>query len=80
MHYFCNCKSETSNVCNAVEVNCLQAMKIVHHYANGCFNWLIYGHQSVNPLKEAFLGGGGYVNRPTDGGVPFWLLNWYPKI
>ena len=25
-------------------------------------------------------GGGKEVNRRTDGGVPFWLLKWYPKI
>ena len=25
-------------------------------------------------------GGGGEVNRWTDGGVPFGPLNWYPKI
>ena len=29
-------------------------MKIVHHHANGCFDWLISGHQSVNPSREAF--------------------------
>ena len=52
--YFCNCKSEISNVCNAVEGHhCLQAMKIVHHHANGCFDWLISGQQSVNPSREA---------------------------
>ena len=28
-------------------------MKIVHHYANGCFDWLISGKQSVNPSREA---------------------------
>ena len=51
--YLCNCKSEISNVCNVVEGHGLQAMKIVHHHANGCFDWLISGHQSVNPLREA---------------------------
>ena len=28
-------------------------MKIVHHYADGCVNWLISGQQSVNPSREA---------------------------
>ena len=36
-----------------MEYHCLQAMKIVHHYANGRFDWLISGHQSVNPSREA---------------------------
>ena len=36
-----------------VEGHCLQAMKIVHHHANGCFDWLISGQQSVNPSREA---------------------------
>ena len=45
--------SEISNVCNAVESQCLQAMKIVRHHANGRFHWLISGHQSVNPSREA---------------------------
>ena len=49
--YLYNCKSEISNVCNAVEGHCFQAMKIVHHYANNCFYWLISGHQSVNPSR-----------------------------
>ena len=53
MDYLCNCKSEISNVYNAVESHCLQAMKIVRHYANGRFDWLISGHQSVNPSREA---------------------------
>ena len=53
LDYLCNCRSEISNVCNAMEDHCLQAMKIVHHYANGCFDWLISGHQSVNPSREA---------------------------
>ena len=48
MDYLCDCKC---NVCNVVESHCLQAMKIVHHYANGCFDWLIYGQQSVNPWR-----------------------------
>ena len=25
----------------------------MHHYANGCFDWLISGQQSVNPSREA---------------------------
>ena len=36
-----------------VEGQCLQAMKIVHHYANGRFDWLISGQQSVDPLRES---------------------------
>ena len=47
-----NFKSEIGNVYNPVEDNCLRAMKIVHHHANGRFGWLIFGHQSVNPLRE----------------------------
>ena len=35
-----------------VEGHCLQAMKIVDHYVNDCFDWLISGKQSVNPLRE----------------------------
>ena len=35
-----------------VEGHCLKAMKIVHHYDKGCFDWLISGHQSVNPSRE----------------------------
>ena len=31
----------------------LQAMKIVHYYTNSCFDWLISGQQSDNPLREA---------------------------
>ena len=53
LDYLCNCKSEISNVCNVVEGHCLQTMKIVHYYANGCFDWLISGQQSDNPLREA---------------------------
>ena len=30
-----------------------QAMKIVHHHANGRFDRLISEHQSINPLREA---------------------------
>ena len=39
LYYLCNCKSEISNVCNMVEGLRLQAMKIVHYYANSCFDW-----------------------------------------
>ena len=53
LDYLCNCKSEISNVCIAVEGHCLHAMKIVHHYANSCFDWLISEQQSGNPLIEA---------------------------
>ena len=48
----CNCKSEISNVCNTVEGHCLQAMKIVHHHANGCFGWLITEHYKALILGE----------------------------
>ena len=36
MDYLSNCKLEIGNVCNFVNVegHCLQAIKIVHHYAN----------------------------------------------
>ena len=53
LDYLRNCKSEISTFCDAVEDHCLFAMKIVHHYANNCFDWLIYGHQSVNPSRKA---------------------------
>ena len=49
----CNCKSEISNVCNVVEGHCLQVIKIMYHYTNSCFDWLISGQQSVNPWGEA---------------------------
>ena len=44
---------EISTACNAVNSHCLQAIKIVHYHANGRFDWLISGHQSVNPSREA---------------------------
>ena len=53
LDYPCNCKSELSIVCNVVKSHCLQAMKIVRHHANGRFDWLISGHQRVNPSREA---------------------------
>ena len=28
------------------------AMKIVHHYAKGCFDWLIFEQKSVNTSRE----------------------------
>ena len=46
-------KQEISNVCNMVEDLRLQAMKIVHYYANSCFDWLISEQQRDNPLREA---------------------------
>ena len=49
----CNCKSEINNVCNAIEGHCLQAMIIMGHHANGSFDWLMSGHLSINPLREA---------------------------
>ena len=53
LNYLCNCKSEISNVYYVVGGHCLQVMKIVHHYVNGCFDWLIFGQLSVNPWTEA---------------------------
>ena len=53
MGYLCNCKSEISDVCNAVEGHCLQAMKIVRDHGNGRFHGLISGQKSVNPSREA---------------------------
>ena len=53
MDYLCICKSEISNVYDAVECHCPQTMEIVHHHANEHFDWLISGHQSVGPLREA---------------------------
>ena len=52
MDYLCNSKSEITNACNVVEGHCLHAIKIMHHYANGCFDWLISGKQRVNPERE----------------------------
>ena len=52
MDYLCNCKSEIGNVSNPVEDHCLGAMKIVHYHANGRFDWLIAGLQSINPSRE----------------------------
>ena len=51
--YLCNCKSEISNVVNVVAGHSLQAIKIVHHHANSCFDWLISGQKSVDPSREA---------------------------
>ena len=31
----------------------LQAMKVVYYYANSCFDWLISGKQTDDPLREA---------------------------
>ena len=53
LHYLGNCKSEISIVCRAVAGHCLQAIKIVHHHADGCYDWLLSGHQNVNLLREA---------------------------
>ena len=53
LEYLCNSESEISNVCNAVEGHCFQAMKIVRHHANGRFDCLRSGQQSVNPSREA---------------------------
>ena len=53
LDYLCNCNSEISNVCNAVECHCFQAMKIVRYQANGRFECFLSGHQRVNPSREA---------------------------
>ena len=53
LDYFCNCESEIRHVCSVVESRCLQAMKIVHHHANGCSDWLISGQHGVNSSREA---------------------------
>ena len=55
LDYLCNGKSEISNVCNAVEGHCLQAMNIVDHHANGRFDWIISEHQSVSPSRETIF-------------------------
>ena len=36
-----------------MEGHCLLAIKIVNHHANGRFDWLISGYQSVNRSREA---------------------------
>ena len=51
--YLFNKESEIRYVCHAVEGHCLLTMKIVHQHANGRFDWLISGHESVNPSREA---------------------------
>ena len=45
--------SEISNVCKAEEGHYLQAIKIVHHHANGRFDWLISGHQGVKSFERS---------------------------
>ena len=52
LNYLCSCKLEISNVSNVKVIVFSQAMKIVHHYANRCFDWLISGLESVNPWGE----------------------------
>ena len=79
LDYLCNCKSEISNVGNAVEAHCLQAMKIGRHYANSCFDWLISGQQSVDPreaisytvwqIQKFYVGGGGGGGCPVNFGT-----------
>ena len=44
MNYLCNCESEISNVYNAEEGHCLQALETMHHHTNGCFDKLISEH------------------------------------
>ena len=36
-----------------MESHCLLAIIIVHHHANGRFDWLISEQQSIYPLREA---------------------------
>ena len=45
-------KLEMGKVCNPMENDCLQAMKIVHHQVNELFDWLICVHQSFEPSRE----------------------------
>ena len=55
MDYLCNHNSDIGNVCNVIKGHCIQAMKIVHHHANGRFDWSISGHQSINPSRKVFI-------------------------
>ena len=55
LDYPCNSKSEISDVCNAVESHCLQAMKIVHHLANGHFDWSISETGALILREKQFL-------------------------
>ena len=52
MDYLCNWKSEKRNVCKVAEGHCLQHMIIMHHYANGCFDWLISGQHQILQEKQ----------------------------
>ena len=81
LDYLCNCKSKIANVCNAVEGHCLQAMQIVHHHANGRFDWLIFGHQSVNPSREVIPIQSGKYKRftfvhPVPNNICFEMKQW----
>ena len=70
-----NCESEISNICNAVEGHCFQAMRTMRHYANGSFDWLLSGHRSVNPSREAISTLSGKYKRFTFvHHVPLYLL------
>ena len=40
-------------ICNALEGHCPQAMKIGHSHVNDRLDYLISGHRSLNPSKEA---------------------------
>ena len=53
LDYLCNCESEIGNVYDAVEFHCIEAVKIVHHQANGRRDSLASEHQSVDPSREA---------------------------
>ena len=47
LDYLCDSKPEISNICQAVKSQCLQAMKTVHHHANGNFDWLVSEHEDL---------------------------------
>ena len=49
LDYLCNCKSEISNVCNALS----SSHENRASPCNGRFDWLISRHQSVNPSRES---------------------------
>ena len=53
LDYLYKCKSEISSVCSTLECHCLETMNIVHHHANGRFDWFTPMQQSVDPSREA---------------------------
>ena len=46
-------KQGMTEFCNAVEGYCLWTIKTMHRHANGSFDPLLSGHQSVNPSRDA---------------------------